>query len=184
MGSGGRIIKTVFNRWGLLSFGVLVASALVVLGVVVFKPSLADRASVEVNQQAVSEPADEDCSDASASGSACYKGEYQEEYSEATSEPVRKSEPATTGCSGDPSTDFARLQRRYQDLVRGSGVRAAFAELKDELTRNELAKSNCHELTHIIGHAAAELYGDVPTTYSQGDSFCGSGYYHGAMELS
>ena len=182
MRSGGRIINTVFNRWGLLLFGILVASALVVLGVVVFKPSLTDRASVEVSQQAVSEPANEDCSDALASDSACQQEEHQEEYSEATSEPARTSETTNTGCSGDPSTDFACIQRRYQDLVRGSGVRAAFAELKDELTRNELVKSNCHELTHIIGHAAAELYDDVPTTYSQGDSFCGSGYFHGAME--
>ena len=182
MRSGGRIIKMVSNKWLLLPVSILVASALVVLGIFISKPSLTDQSAVEVNQQAASEPANEDCSDASASDSTCSQGEHQEEHPEAASEPARATDTATTDCSGDSSTDFACLQRRYQDLVRGPGVKAAFAELKDELTRNELAKSNCHELTHIIGHAATELYGDVPTTYSQGDSFCGSGYFHGALE--
>ena len=182
MRSVGRIVKTVSDRWGLLPFFVLATLALAVLGLVVLRTSLMDRAPVEVNQQAASDGASEDCSDASASDSACHLGEDQGVHREAASQPAKTSETATTGCSGEPSTDFACLQKRYQDLVRGPGVEVAFVELKGDLTRNELAKSNCHELTHIIGHAAAELYGDVPTTYSRGDSFCGSGYYHGAME--
>jgi hypothetical protein len=176
MRSGGRLVKMVSDRWGLPLF-IVAASALAVLGLVVLGTSLTNRAPFEANQRAVSDPSSEDCSDASAApDSACHQGEDQGGHREAASE------RATTGCSGDPSTDFACLQKRYQDLVRGPGVGAAFVELKDELTRNELARSNCHELTHIIGHVAAELYGDVPTTYSRGDSFCGSGYYHGAME--
>ena len=182
MRSGGRIIKTVSDRRGLLLFGIVIALALLVLGFVALRTSLINRAPVEMNQQAASDPASEGCSDASASDSACSQGEHQEEHREVASEPARTSETASTNCSGDPSTNFACLQRHYQDLVSGPGVEAAFTELKNELTHNELARSNCHELTHIIGHAAAELYGDVPTTYSRGDSFCGSGYYHGAME--
>ncbi len=174
-------------KWWLLPFGIIGASALVALGVLVLGPSLANPSSTEENQEAASEPASEDCSDASASNSACpqqeeYQEDHQGEHREAASEQAQKSEPATPGCTGDPSTDFVCLQKRYQELVRDSGVGAAFAELKNELTHNELAKSNCHELTHVIGHAAAELYGDIPSTYSRGDSFCGSGYYHGAME--
>ncbi len=180
-------MKRESNKWWLLPFGILGASALVVLGVLVLGPSFANLSSTEENQGATSEPASEDCSDASASDSAClpqqeYQEDHQGEHREAASEPVKTSEPESMSCAGDPSTDFVCLQKRYQELVRGSGVGAAFAELKNELTHNELARSNCHELTHIIGHAATELYGDVPTTYSQGDSFCGSGYYHGAME--
>jgi hypothetical protein len=37
-------------------------------------------------------------------------------------------------------------------------------------------------MTHVIGRAAFDLYGDLSTTYAQGDNFCWSGYYHGAME--
>ena len=182
MRSGGRLGKAVSERWRVLPFLILAASALVVLGFFVLGSSLMDRAPVEVDQQAASGPSNEDCSEASASDPACNEGEDQGEHREVAGEQARASETATSSCSGDPSTDFACLQKRYQDLVRGPGVGAAFVELKDELTRNEFARSNCHELTHIIGHAAAELYGDVPTTYSRGDSFCGSGYFHGAME--
>jgi hypothetical protein len=68
-------------------------------------------------------------------------------------------------------------------LVYNSGVEAAFADLKDQFTKEQFVKTSCHEITHGIGHAAAELYnGDVSSTYSRGDDFCGSGYYHGAME--
>ena len=85
-------------------------------------------------------------------------------------------------CSGPKANDFSCYQKRYEDLVYNSGVEAAFADLKDEFTKEQFVEASCHELTHSIGRAAAELYGDVASTYSQGDDFCGSGYYHGAME--
>jgi len=142
MRSVGRIVKTVSDRRGLLLFGILAASALVVLGFVVPGTSLMDRAPVEVNQQAASDPAGRGCSDAPASDSACSREEHQEEHREAASEPIRTSRPASTDCSDESSTSFACLQKRYQNLVRGPGIEAAFTELKNELTRNELAKSN------------------------------------------
>ncbi len=84
-------------------------------------------------------------------------------------------------CSG-ASADHACYQQRYESLVRVSGVEATFAELKDKFTEDEFVSSNCHHLTHIIGRAAAELYGDIASAYSQGDNFCASGYYHGVIE--
>jgi hypothetical protein len=86
-------------------------------------------------------------------------------------------------CSGDRAEDFSCYQQRYQDLVDNSGVQAAFADLKDQFKKTQFVKDNCHQMAHVIGRAAANLYGDdVSSTYSQGDNFCGSGYYHGAME--
>ncbi len=167
------------DKWWLLPFGIFAVSMLVVLGVVVLEPSLAGRPSAEVVQQAASEPDETssseatDCSDAPASDDACHQEERHQEAA---------SEVATAGCSDASANDFACLQKHYQDLVRNSGVQAAFAELKNELPRSDLVSSNCHELTHVIGHAAVGLYGDIPNTYSHGDSFCWSGYYHGAME--
>ena len=86
------------------------------------------------------------------------------------------------GCSGALSTDYACHQERYRELVRDSGVEAAFAQLKDDYKKNELAKAGCHQLAHVIGRAAAERYGDLSATYGKGDNFCFAGYYHGAME--
>jgi hypothetical protein len=67
-------------------------------------------------------------------------------------------------------------------LVRVSGVEAAFDELKEEYEKNGFVRSNCHQMSHVIGRAAAERYGDIPGAYDRGDSFCGSGYYHGVMQ--
>jgi hypothetical protein len=85
-------------------------------------------------------------------------------------------------CAGASASDFACYQQRYQGLVRNSGVEAAFDELKHEYGKNGFVRSNCHQLSHVIGRAAAERYGDVRTSYDRGDSFCGSGYYHGVMQ--
>jgi hypothetical protein len=128
-----------FNKWWLVPFGILAASTLVALGIVVFKPTFINNSFAEVAQRAVSK------------------------------------------LSGE-CTDYACYQARYQDLVRDSGVRAAFGDLKDEYAENEFVKSNCHQLVHVIGRAAAERYGDISSTFSRGEHFCWSGYYHGAME--
>ena len=90
--------------------------------------------------------------------------------------------PTDDGCSGALATDYACHQERYRELVLGSGVEEAFRELKADYKENGYVESNCHQLTHVIGRAAAELYGDVAGTYGRGDTFCWSGYYHGAME--
>ena len=183
-------MRMIFNKWWLLASGIFAASALVGWGVGVLGSSRGGRPVAEVNPQAASEPAGstepaaKGCSDDTSTDTYC----QPEEHQEAASESVKVSEPAgstgqtTTGCSNGASNDFGCLQRRYQGLARDSGVELAFAELKNEIGRNQLASSKCHELTHVIGHTAAEIYGDIPATYGRGDSFCGSGYYHGVME--
>jgi hypothetical protein len=89
---------------------------------------------------------------------------------------------AVADCSGALSSDYACYQERYQNLVGDSGVQAAFADLKDEYKKNEFVRASCHQLTHVIGRAAADLYGDIPGAYSRGEHFCGTGYYHGVIE--
>lgn len=89
---------------------------------------------------------------------------------------------SATDCSGAFAGDYACHQERYRDLVRASGVEAAFAELKDQYGKNEFSKPECHQIAHIIGRAAVERYGDLSEAYARGDNFCFAGYYHGAME--
>jgi hypothetical protein len=101
-------------------------------------------------------------------------------------EPISKgpssARAASVGCSGALATDYACHQQRYQDMTRDLGVRAAFAELKEEYKEDEFVKHNCHQMTHVIGRTAVGLYGDLPSTYDRGDPFCEAGYYHGAIE--
>ena len=91
---------------------------------------------------------------------------------------------AVVECSGEQASDYACYQERYQGLVLGSGVKAAFTALKDDYGQNEFVKKQCHQMTHVIGRAAFDRLGDLSSTYGQGDSFCWSGYYHGAMEAT
>jgi hypothetical protein len=124
-------VRASFNKWWLLSIGILSASALITLGIIV----------------------------------------------------ETQTHEVTVDCSGAFANDQSCYQQRYQDLVRRSGVEAAFAELKDEYAKNEFVRANCHQLTHVIGRAAADLYnGDTLGIYAHGDDFCTGGYYHGAME--
>jgi hypothetical protein len=135
-----------FNKWWLMPFGILVVSALVSAGIVVFEPIGGAAAEVaQVGSKAATGGAPRDCSGASANDYSCY-------------------------------------QERYQGLVNDEGVEGAFTELKSEYDKNRFIKAQCHQLTHVIGRSAADIYGDLGETYNQGDNFCWSGYYHGAME--
>ncbi len=178
-------MRAGFDKRWLLPFGILAISALVALGIFGLGLPTVDRSSTEVVREAsdqTTETNDEaavtDCGDVLETNHLC----SQEHHQEAVSEPTRTEEVATADCSGASATDYICYQQRYRDLVRDYGVETAFAELKNELPTNEFARSNCHLLTHFIGRAAADLSSDVGTVYSHGDNFCGSGYYHGAME--
>lgn len=145
-----------YGRWWLLPIGIVTASMFIALGIVVFQPSFIE----EVFAERLS---------AQTAGST-FGGAKQ---------PTGE---AAEDCSGARASDYQCVQRRYQDLVHGSGVQAAFTELKGAYETDEFIKTNCHQITHVIGRAAVDLYGDIPESYSQGDNFCWSGYYHGAME--
>ena len=145
---------TGFNRWWLMPFGILMVSAVISASIVLLQPTFLGGASAEVAR-------------ANTSANATV---------EAGAEP--------RDCSGASANDYSCYQERYQVLVKGSGVEAAFTELKSEYDENEFIKVQCHQITHVIGRAANDVYGDIPSTYNKGDNFCWSGYYHGAMEAA
>jgi hypothetical protein len=43
-------------------------------------------------------------------------------------------------------------------------------------------KSQCHQLTHVIGNTAYDEKGSIAAAFVDGDGFCWSGYYHGVVE--
>jgi hypothetical protein len=151
-------MRARINRWWLLPAGILVASALLSLNVVVFGAPLVARSAAEPVPLAAGSQAEAQGGEQGGAGG------------------------GGGGCSGALTTDYACHQERYRKLVQDSGVEEAFAGLKADYEENDFVKSNCHQMTHVIGRAAGERYGDIPATYSRGDNFCGSGYYHGAIE--
>ena len=100
-------------------------------------------------------------------------------------------EPRNTGSGQSAGSDicvnqqvqtFGCYEDYYGSLVRTKGVAAAFADLRTRYPQNGYIQSQCHPITHVIGRVAAEVIGDVGKAYSQGDSYCWSGYQHGVME--
>ncbi len=85
-------------------------------------------------------------------------------------------------CSGARSSDFACWQSRYQAMVARKSPEAAFVDFKENYKTNPYITSNCHQIGHVIGRAAALKYATLSETYKHGDDFCWSGYYHGATE--
>ncbi len=98
----------------------------------------------------------------------------------AVSTPGDASEPAVTACTGAAAIDFACHERRYEQLTRRDGARAALRELAADQRRNGYVRAACHQLTHRIGRAAGSLRGI--DALGDGQSVCASGYYHGVLQ--
>ena len=95
--------------------------------------------------------------------------------------PVAKTVPIPT-CMGTNETSFSCWQKRYQKVVTTQSPEAAMAALKADAHKVPYVNSNCHQMTHVIGRASAQIYVSVAATYKHGDNYCWSGYYHGAIE--
>jgi hypothetical protein len=70
-------VKTGFNSWWLLPFGILAASALFALTILVLQPTFVDRSFAAIAQRAPS-GATLDCSGAKETDYACYQQRYQD----------------------------------------------------------------------------------------------------------
>jgi hypothetical protein len=86
----------------------------------------------------------------------------------------------TDNCAS--STTYSCYKKQLTNITNKQGPEAAMALVKKEYTSSSYVKSQCHQLTHIIGRAALVKYETIAETYAHGDQFCWSGYYHGVME--
>jgi hypothetical protein len=58
----------------------------------------------------------------------------------------------------------------------------AFKDLRQIYDTDAYAKSQCHQLAHVIGRVAFEKYETIQAAFPKGDTFCWSGYHHGVTE--
>lgn len=84
-----------------------------------------------------------------------------------------------SGCKTDLFNCYSNF---YRELVLGNTVSAAVEDLRVRYNAEPFVKAECHQLTHVIGRAAAEKHVDVSKAFANGDPLCWSGYYHGVME--
>ncbi len=80
------------------------------------------------------------------------------------------------------NTDLDCYMDFYEKKTMQDGVDEAFKFLKKEYKVNPYVVSQCHPITHVIGHAGLKLYPEVYEAFNHGDPYCWSGYYHGVME--
>jgi hypothetical protein len=80
------------------------------------------------------------------------------------------------------SVTYSCYKKQLAIITEQQSPEAAMALVKKEYEKSSYVKSQCHQLTHIIGRAALDKYKTIADTYAHGDQFCWSGYYHGAME--
>jgi hypothetical protein len=80
------------------------------------------------------------------------------------------------------ASDFSCWQNHYKALVIDQSVEKAFVDFRKNYDSNPYVKSNCHQIGHVIGRAAVDRHKTLTETYARGDTFCWSGYYHGAIE--
>src|SRR5437868_1079087 len=79
--------------------------------------------------------------------------------------------PLASACPGTKANDFDCIRSHYQALTLNSGSAAAFADLRVAYENNEFVRTQCHQVTHVIGRAAVTKYKDLAEVYSNGDAF-------------
>jgi hypothetical protein len=85
-------------------------------------------------------------------------------------------------CATDNGSSYSCYKKQLTEITKKQSPEAAMALVKKSYNQSSYVKSQCHQLTHVIGRVALERYQNVADTYAHGDQFCWSGYYHGAME--
>lgn len=96
--------------------------------------------------------------------------------------PLYQDLPLEKPCEGDSHTNFDCYEAYFQNLVKNKGISQAFSILKAVYPEKEYVRAQCHPITHVIGREASSKFPTVAEAYTQGDSFCWSGYYHGVLE--
>ncbi|HEX5395205.1 MAG TPA: hypothetical protein VFW52_02570 [Candidatus Saccharimonadales bacterium] len=86
-------------------------------------------------------------------------------------------------CRQTNQTTFSCYKHLLQRTTTNQGPESAVALLRASYDQVPYVKSQCHQLMHIVGRQAFLQYNDdLGATFSHGDQFCWSGYYHGALE--
>lgn len=92
-------------------------------------------------------------------------------------------ENPTTDCTGNTRERFDCYADFITYHTHTTSIEEGFIKVKELYNaRDSFAIAQCHQLTHVIGRAAATQFDTVAESYNYGDTFCWSGYYHGIME--
>ena len=86
-------------------------------------------------------------------------------------------------CVATDTAFSACLEQGFGNLAFEQGPKPALRRFAAEIAADQNVERGCHRIAHTIGSAALARYdGDVGRAFSEGDSTCWSGYYHGILE--
>lgn len=75
------------------------------------------------------------------------------------------------------------LEQAYGNLAFNEGGKVAMAAIAADMAARPTVEAGCHRIVHAIGSGSlARNKGNVGRAFTQGDSTCWSGYYHGILE--
>lgn len=80
------------------------------------------------------------------------------------------------------SQKFVCYSRYFQKVTTNESPTKAFNAMRTLSANSTFVRSQCHQLSHNVGHAAFKKYGTLAKAYTMGDNYCWSGYYHGVTE--
>jgi len=107
---------------------------------------------------------------------------YQRELFGVTTVTEAVTDP-TTECHTDFVNPFECYANYFTYTTERSGIDVAIKKIKEMYNSGDTyIATQCHQLTHVIGRAAATKFPVIAEAYNYGDTFCWSGYYHGVME--
>ena len=93
-------------------------------------------------------------------------------------------EPDDRGLS-DCDGDAACVEQVFGNIAYNDSPDEALRLVEEKMRTDGAVQGDCHRIVHMIGSAALARYdGNVGRAFSEGDSTCWSGYYHGILERS
>ena len=85
-------------------------------------------------------------------------------------------------CETAPSKDRC-YEQAFANIAYEEGPGAALEEFQQVEAQNRAVFVNCHQIAHMIGAGGLlHFEGDVGKAFADGNSACGSGYYHGLLQ--
>ena len=88
-------------------------------------------------------------------------------------------------CQRTPAFLLGCWQRYFEATAAKKGADAAMSDLQSLSLTGSYAQSQCHQLAHVIGRAAARRYSTLSAGLAAGQrlgNICFSGYFHGLLE--
>jgi mono/diheme cytochrome c family protein len=74
-------------------------------------------------------------------------------------------------------------EQAFANIAYEEGPRAALDAFREVEARNRAVFVNCHQIAHMIGAGGLlHFEGNVGKAFAEGNSICGSGYYHGLLQ--